>query len=423
MSGAEQVHLDVDVDSLRTARYGLQRLAGHLATVATTTTRIPANIGDGWTCPAATVMKAELAGLGAQSTRFSRMSDNAAMALRTFADVAETFQTQTLPRYTLAWDRAESEARSAHDKADRAFDEQVQEASSLPDHGAGSQARAEARNINGNARCQVTTGQLAEMAAMTFQFGKLKAELTQIPTATGDAMAGLTMVAVPDSVAKDCIGHHGSSLSFGWCNVDRSTFPPDLGTDSALAGMNVVKDMHDIADSESATREFNQRFQTGPQSKADIAYLKTLHGDSAAFQQASLAAMDPAILPFMQTAARTGGDAETGMKCGEVITAIAQILAKASNEETRAATRSGPAPMTLCRASTRTRSRPSRGISCRPRSRRPARSDRTPGTWHCSPTSPRTRSRSSVSSTRPTPPGRSTSTRTRPVDKMRGRTS
>lgn len=336
MSGAEQFQLDVDVDSLRAAQYGLQRLAEHLATVATTTTRIPADIGDGWTGPAATVMKAELVGLGAQSTRFGPMFDDAAMALRAFADAAGTFQTETVPRYTRAWDRAESEARSANDKADRALDEQVREANSLPDHGAGSQARAEARNINGVARGQVASGQRAAMAALTSQFADLKAELAQVARATGAAMADLTVVAVPDSVARDFLGHHGSGLSLGWCNVDGSTFPPDLGSDGALPGMTLVKDMHDMADGEQAAREFNQTFATGPQSRAELdTFLTTLNGDSEAFRQAFLAGMDPAILPFMQTAARTGVDAQTGMKYGEVITALSQIMAKASNDKTQ----------------------------------------------------------------------------------------
>ena len=51
MTGAEQFHLQVDVESLRAAQHGLQRLAEHLKGVATTTTRIPADIGDGWTGP------------------------------------------------------------------------------------------------------------------------------------------------------------------------------------------------------------------------------------------------------------------------------------------------------------------------------------------------------------------------------------
>lgn len=125
MSGAEQFRLDVDVDSLRAAQHGLQRLAEHLATVATTTDRIPADIGDGWTGPAATAMKAELVGLGIQRTGFAPRFHDAAMALRTFADAAETFQTQTLPQYIRRWDEAESGAKSAYDKADRAYDDQI----------------------------------------------------------------------------------------------------------------------------------------------------------------------------------------------------------------------------------------------------------------------------------------------------------
>lgn len=171
---------------------------------------------------------------------------------------------------------------------------------------------------------------------MDTQFNQLKAELGQKAQAAGDAMAGLTVVAVPDSVAKDFIGHHGSGQTIGWCNADGSTFPPDLGTDGALPGMTLVKDMHDMADGEQAARAFNETFQTGPQSEAELdAYLNTLKGDSAAFRQAFLASMDTALLPFMQRVARTGVDADTGMKYGEVITAISQILAKASNTKTQ----------------------------------------------------------------------------------------
>ena len=248
MTGAEQFHLQVDVESLRAAQHGLQRLAEHLATVATTTTRIPADVGDGWTGPAATAMKAELVGLGAQSKRFGPMFGDASMALRKFADAAETFQTETVPRYVRARDRAASEATAANDKADRAMDQQVREASALPDNGAGAQARAEARNVNGIARGQVASGQQAAIATMTSQFTELKAELAQIARTTGEAMATLTLVAVPDSVAKDFLGHHGSGRSFGWCNVDGSTFPPDLGTDAALPGMSLVGRRHAIED-------------------------------------------------------------------------------------------------------------------------------------------------------------------------------
>jgi exo-beta-1,3-glucanase (GH17 family) len=58
--------VDVDVDALRAAQFGLQRMAEHLKTVATTTSRLPTDIGDGWTGPAATVSKAELVGLSVQ---------------------------------------------------------------------------------------------------------------------------------------------------------------------------------------------------------------------------------------------------------------------------------------------------------------------------------------------------------------------
>ena len=128
------------------------------------------------------------------------------------------------------------------------MDQQVREASALPDNGAGAQARAEARNVNGIARGQVASGQQAAIATMTSQFTELKAELAQIARTTGEAMATLTLVAVPDSVAKDFLGHHGSGRSFGWCNVDGSTFPPDLGTDAALPGMSLVGRRHAIED-------------------------------------------------------------------------------------------------------------------------------------------------------------------------------
>jgi hypothetical protein len=58
----------VDVDALRAAQFGLQRLVEHLKTVATTTFRIPTDIGHGWTWPAATVSKDELVGLGVQDS-------------------------------------------------------------------------------------------------------------------------------------------------------------------------------------------------------------------------------------------------------------------------------------------------------------------------------------------------------------------
>lgn len=336
MSGAEQFHLDVDVDSLRAAQNGLQMLSEHLTTVATMTSHVPADVGDGWTGPAATAMKAELAGLSTQTRCFAPKFHDAANALKTFADAAEIFQTQTLPQYIRQWDRAESDAKAAYDKADRAYDDQIRAATSLHDPEATAQARATASSSNGSTRGQVATGQRYTMQAMDFQFSELKAELRQKARAAGDAMAGLTVVAVPDSVARDFIGHHGGGQTLGWCNVDGSTFPPDLGTEGALPGMTLVRDMHDMAEGEQAALEFNQTFETGPLSKAQLdAYLTTLKGDSAAFRQAFLGGMDPTLLPFIQAVAREGVEADTGMKYGEVITAISSMLAKASNDRTQ----------------------------------------------------------------------------------------
>jgi hypothetical protein len=208
------------------------------------------------------------------------MFDDAAMAVRAFADAAETFQVETLPRYVRAWDRAQSEARSANDKADRVLDEQVREASSLPDRGAGAQARAEARTINGVARGQVAYGQQAAMAAMTSQFADLKAELAHKARATGDAMAALTLVAVPDSVARDFIDHQSGGQSFGWCNVDGSTFPPDLGTDAALAGMTLVGRRHAIEDGREVAGALQGWREHGGQiDPAVLAMLQARQGD------------------------------------------------------------------------------------------------------------------------------------------------
>ena len=327
---AGQFSLDVHLDQLRDAEKGLQQLSEHLLSVSRMAAKAPGELGSSWTGRAATSTKHEMTGLAEQTKRFSPMFHEASTAVKAFADAVEHALTTTIPQLNRQWDQAEQACTDAITKADSTYARAVADAEKLSDPAKVEEARARAADARGSARGEAAMGARWTMQAIDYQFQQLKDDLQARARTLGTTLGGLTIVAVPDSVARSFIGHHGTGSTVGWCNSDGTTFPPDLGTDDALAGsLTLVHDRHDMLDGEQAAALFTSWDPNDPKALAKIQGL--LKTDSEAFRQGFLAHLDTKQLAFLQRISHMGVSGDQGKKYGEMISAISVMMAQGSN--------------------------------------------------------------------------------------------
>lgn len=304
----DHFQLDVDVDSLRLAQQKLTTLAEAVAVAGPKLSAAPDDIAASWTGPASTKIKAEMRALGANVGGFSPKFGDAAAAVKTFADAVAAFQEGPLVQHNLQWESANQDAAAdiAQAKTDFADDEEKL----------------------GTKRGEIAGGLRYTLQAISHSYAQERQALADQAKALGDTLGTLTTVAVPDSVATRFVSRGGSGTVIGWCD-EQGSFPPDLNADAALAGLTLAEDADQLAAGVRAAQQVDPSLT--PTQAEEL--LASLNGESEAFRQAFIENLDPAALRQFQFLANSTHDETDREAYGELITAIAALLATGSNSQ------------------------------------------------------------------------------------------
>lgn len=300
--------LDVDVESLRLAKEKLGHLAEGCTSAGSTISAAPGELG-GWSGPASVKIKEEMGELGTDVTGFSTKFGDARDAVAGFITQVETFQEGPLATANSQWTEANENATEQREQAATDF--------------ADDQAKL------GQRRGEIADGLRWTLQSISYTYGEERDALAQQAADLGTALAGLTTVSVPESVATDFVAGGGSGTRLSWTTSDGRAFPPDLDANATLSGTSLSED----ADQAEAGANAAQQV-TGSMDPDDVqSLLDSLNGEDEAFRQAFLENLDPDQMYQLQRYANLMSDDENRQLYGELVTEIAEIMAQGSNDE------------------------------------------------------------------------------------------
>ncbi|MGF1662186.1 MAG: hypothetical protein ACFCVG_06900 [Kineosporiaceae bacterium] len=312
MSGHFRV--DVDPDGLDEAAERLGRVPGELTAAADEVAGAGSAVGGGaWTGGAAGVVIPEITALARTARGFPDPIEAGSRAIARFAAAAREAVEVTVPDLNRRWEQAAADHTAALAAADRARDDRV--AAITPDAPSGTRRMLlmEYDDVERTAKAAAGEDLRGAQNALEAEFQQLTDDLTQAAKTTGEALATAVV----------------TTLDPGTTSYDAYTT-----TATGLPGLGLVRDRADLRAGEAAAEDFNELFASGPRTPEEIdAHLATLDGDSPAFRQAFLAHLDLEVLAFLQRVGHAGVDESTAVAYGEVVTRVAQIMARGSNDD------------------------------------------------------------------------------------------
>ena len=314
--------LDVDPSRLRAVAAQLDELSAHVRTKAGRVSATPDEIGDRWQGRAAASVKQNMSALGAQMDRYDERFHQAATALRGLAGEYEHALEVKVPELNRRYAAAQTDYDTAVGRADGEHRAATGDLS-----GPGTRAvRAELDQVRSLAVSGASEDRRQAWHALEVDFGHYKELLRQKTRAASDALASAVVVEVSDAQVEEfrrrsAEAGRPSPMSIGALErFDDTVF--------TLAG-----DAQYAADGREAAEQLGEILREGGRSEDEIAaYVALLETSSPAFRKAFAEALDPTELVELQFSAHfTTGDDTTGQ--GQIVTAVAQILAQGSNAD------------------------------------------------------------------------------------------
>ncbi len=240
--------LDVDPDGIETAARDLRTLAEHLQHRAEQVQAVPGGIPTTvWTGAARTAICTEMTALGVATGRFAGHLQTAATALTALAGSCREALTDTVPGLNRRWQAAQDNYTAQVRAADARTATEVADLDRTPTStgtGTGSGGaitvttrrliRQDLAETNAYAHTAAAAERAAAVRRVDADYQHLLTGLHDAFQRAGRALAGATLVAVPDSTVATFIAGGGSGALPGWCSPQDGVFPPDLHAELAL---------------------------------------------------------------------------------------------------------------------------------------------------------------------------------------------
>lgn len=318
---ADHYTLDIDPDSLQSAKRWIGSLSNHLHTKGATIAGTPAEIGDQWTGEAATSITGEMSGLGAlMKSPLATDLDAVATAIGTLEGHYRTAVDETLPDLNRRWREADQAYTDAVSAADASYDSGTRTEPGQPPMNRA--IRDEFQTIRSNAVSAASTARDSTRAQIDEDYEALKTLLQGKTRDLGTALVEHTPVDVPPSALQDFKSH--------------GTYPAGPLDMSALLGdLDVTQQYVQAEADHDAGAAAAEKLEPLPTPEEARALLASLDIDSAAFRQGFLESLDPQELANLHSLAAQQG-VQGRDEYGALITGIATILAKGSNPELQA---------------------------------------------------------------------------------------
>ncbi len=275
-----------------------------------------------WSGRAATACFAEMVRLGDAMIAASAKAGSARAAVESFARAAETAMTATLPSLNRRWEAADTAYDSSVSRASAVYRSETRQARNLPpddqDELRDDAVRTRDRAIDSAAAARFRTRERID--------ADYDAMVTGLQAAARTLAAGLTAaMPIPFSDAE-------------WSAVRGGTIPPGMLValrQSALGAGSFADTAGQTELGKSLAKQFNDGPGSGNATPEEIrAYLAQLNVDSEAFRYAFLTNLDLGRFTLLQDISHQLGSKEA-QAIGQLVTAVATMMAKASNPVTQ----------------------------------------------------------------------------------------
>jgi hypothetical protein len=306
--------IDVDLATVQVVRAGLTQMSHRLDQHADTISRSPDELGAAWVGPAASAVKAEMVGLGAQCRRFAPHFTDAVSAVDAFVAVVHATQ-DVVAGLNRRFDAVHQQ--HADDLTRARYSAQY-----VAPESAGSVVH----------RAQVEANEELTRALHSVDVGyqEAVAELDAAARRLAAALRSATVVAVPDGTTSAY--RHGPLTSETADDLHRAAL---AGLDGRL---NLPQDRQDQADGARAAKDLTTLAAQGTGTPEQLQDFRSgLRVESPAFRQAFLAGLDPQALFVLQQTAHLGVSGDHARQTGAAVTAVARILALGSRAEAQGA--------------------------------------------------------------------------------------